>query len=358
MIFCIFIIVGFDSIPALESVVPADIMNVFNQIGQIDNTYDTVLLYEISYQNRVLNTMREYSAIMKNHRAVMEEKLENWIGHDSELENHMMYSIRGGKCTRSLLSVLMGKHYGIDMEILDPLLISTELSQSASLIFDDLPAQDDAQTRRGVECLHIVHPEYVAQMTGLAMVMESYRTLTYLPIDDAKKSAVMRMVTECAGKNGLCKGQLIDLEESIRTIDEFKEMYWLKTGIAFYVPLAGVSIIAGKEEDLPTVREIAYNLGVAYQIRDDLMEESQSPSKKANRTATRIVDISYEKSLREFYKARQAVLDGIIKLGMTHAMSYLLGLVCKVLVIDTDTDDIYNSDTAMKRYYLSISREY
>jgi geranylgeranyl pyrophosphate synthase len=329
------------TIEDLKNIIPTEIKNIFDMCIGIRDSPQSVLQYEQIYRNRVLSTMSAYSSAIKTHQDDMTRKINEWIGNDSDLSKYILYAANGGKCTRSLLTRLMGMHYGIDCKTIDHFMISIELSQSASLLFDDLPAQDDAHIRRGVDCLHIIYPEYVAQMTGLSMVMESYRALTYMPIDDVTKNKIIRMSTELAGKDGLCKGQLIDLEESPKTIEEFKEMYWLKTGIAFYVSLAGVAIIANKEDDLHIIRNIAYNLGVAYQIRDDLLEVAADQNKMASRTALRIVDVDYNESLREFYKARTAVFDRFIELGMSHAISHFLGLICKVLRLDSDTDEIY-----------------
>ncbi|MDN4608942.1 polyprenyl synthetase family protein [Sporosarcina highlanderae] len=185
------------------------------------------------------------------------------------------YSVQGdGKRLRPIMTWVMGVHeYGLDQSAIVPLLKSLEYMHTASLIFDDLPAQDDSSYRRGRLTVHEVYNTAVAELTGLYLTQEAVVEQASLGFDP---KVVLRLIQYSAGKTTeMCRGQAMDLNSKGKqlTLDQLNTICFYKTGIAFEASLVMPAILAGKqEEEIEALKTFAYHAGIAFQIKDDLLD--------------------------------------------------------------------------------------
>lgn len=186
------------------------------------------------------------------------------------------YSLEGdGKRLRPILTWVMGvQEYGLHAQAIEPLLRSLEYMHTASLIFDDLPSQDNASTRRGRPTLHQVHNSATAELTGLLLIQKAIQEQASLDSFDAKTVlALMKYSSQKA--EDLCMGQLMDLNSKGEnlTLEQLNEICFYKTGIAFEAALVMPAILAQvNEQEIAILKIFAYHAGIAFQIKDDLLD--------------------------------------------------------------------------------------
>ncbi|MFX3636027.1 MAG: polyprenyl synthetase family protein [Candidatus Pristimantibacillus sp.] len=186
------------------------------------------------------------------------------------------YSLEGdGKRLRPILTWVMSvQEYGLHAQAIEPLLRSLEYMHTASLIFDDLPSQDNAPTRRGRPTLHQVHNSATAELTGLLLIQKAIQEQASLNLFDAK--AVLALMKYSSQKaEDLCMGQLMDLNSKGEnlTLEQLNEICFYKTGIAFEAALVMPAILAQvNEQEIAILKTFAYHAGIAFQIKDDLLD--------------------------------------------------------------------------------------
>ncbi|MFS0690593.1 polyprenyl synthetase family protein [Sporosarcina sp. 179-K 8C2 HS] len=186
------------------------------------------------------------------------------------------YSLQGdGKRLRPIMTWVMGVHeYGLDQSAIVPLLKSLEYMHTASLIFDDLPSQDNSPVRRGRPTLHHMYNTATAELAGLYLTQKAVEEQASLEQFDPE--AVLRLIRYSAGKTtDMCKGQAMDLNSKGKrlTLEQLNTMCFYKTGIAFEASLVMPAILAGKQEgELKALKRFAYHAGIAFQIKDDLLD--------------------------------------------------------------------------------------
>ncbi|MBD2868210.1 polyprenyl synthetase family protein [Paenibacillus arenilitoris] len=186
------------------------------------------------------------------------------------------YSLVGnGKRLRPILAWVMGvEEYGLETSAIAPLLRSLEYMHTASLIFDDLPSQDNASTRRGRSTLHHVHDSATAELTGLFLIQEAIHEQASLgQFNPATVLELMRYSARTAEE--LCMGQGMDLDAKGKTLtrEQLKSICFYKTGKAFEAALIMPAILAkAGEGEIAQLKAYAYHAGIAFQIKDDLLD--------------------------------------------------------------------------------------
>ncbi|KAA9022575.1 polyprenyl synthetase family protein [Niallia endozanthoxylica] len=215
----------------------------------------------------VRNHINAYLPILRNEKTAI---LKNPIIDAAN------YSLSGdGKRLRSIIAWAMGvKEYGLSQSAIIPLLQSLEYMHTASLILDDLPSQDNASTRRGRPTLHQVYHTSIAELTGLFLTQKAVEEQASLESFDVK--TVLSLIQYSARKvQDMCEGQAMDLESAgkILTLEELSIMSFYKTGIAFEASLIMPAILANaKESEIAILKKFAYHAGIAFQIKDDLLD--------------------------------------------------------------------------------------
>ena len=164
--------------------------------------------------------------------------------------------------------------YGLNKSAIVPLLKSLEYMHTASLIFDDLPAQDNASTRRGRPTLHQVYDTAIAELTGLYLTQKAIEEQASL--DQFNPKTVLKLIQYSSRITGdMCRGQAMDLDSKGKqlTLEQLNTMCFYKTGIAFEASLIMPAILAHAEEsELEVLKLFARHAGIAFQIKDDLLD--------------------------------------------------------------------------------------
>ncbi|OWA35561.1 geranyl transferase [Saccharibacillus sp. O16] len=186
------------------------------------------------------------------------------------------YSLAGsGKRLRPILARLVATEgYGLSAEQVRPLLKSLEYLHTASLIFDDLPSQDNADTRRGRQTLHTRYDGATAELSGLLLIQQGVREQSR--IQGFKAETVLELMHYSARKaEELCMGQALDLKSRGQTLnlEQLNEICFYKTGVAFEACLVMPAMLANvPQEQIKLLEKFAYHAGIAFQIRDDLLD--------------------------------------------------------------------------------------
>jgi geranylgeranyl pyrophosphate synthase len=186
------------------------------------------------------------------------------------------YSLEGdGKRLRPIITWVIGiNEFGLKHSAIVPLLRSLEYMHTASLIFDDLPSQDNASIRRGRPTLHQVYNISIAELTGLFLTQKAIGEQASLDQFDSK--TVLKLIQYSAQiTEDMCKGQAMDLDSKGKqlALEQLNMMSFYKTSIAFEASLIMPAILANISElEIEHLRKFAYHAGIAFQIKDDLLD--------------------------------------------------------------------------------------
>jgi geranylgeranyl pyrophosphate synthase len=164
--------------------------------------------------------------------------------------------------------------YGLKSSAILPLLKSLEYMHTASLIFDDLPSQDNASTRRGRPTLHQVYDTGIAELTGLYLTQKA--TEEQASLDQFDPTTVLKLIQYSAQvTEDICSGQAMDLNSKGKplTLEQLNTLSFYKTGKAFEAALLMPAILAQATElEIQVLKKFAYHAGIAFQIKDDLLD--------------------------------------------------------------------------------------
>lgn len=190
--------------------------------------------------------------------------------------NYALYS--GGKRLRSVLAYFMGQSvYHFDEDQCKDMATMLEYMHTASLIFDDLPSQDNADVRRGKPTLHIKYQSpATAELSAVYLMMRAVEIQS--DISNHPPQAVLNSLKYAANTTQLiCEGQLEDIkpEHNQTEIEDIEKVYWLKTGLAIEAALVIPALLAEQDDiHISYLKKLARHLGMAFQIKDDLLDFS------------------------------------------------------------------------------------
>ncbi|GAA3907484.1 polyprenyl synthetase family protein [Sphingomonas limnosediminicola] len=192
-------------------------------------------------------------------------------------------AIGGGKRLRPLLVCASGDLFGVSRAASLQAGLAVECIHVHSLIHDDLPCMDDDDLRRGKPTVHVAFDESTAILAGdslLALAFEILAGASIHPIADVCAELV-RDLAFAAGASGMAGGQMLDLldDDGPSDIEAIARLQRLKTGalIAWCVE-AGAILGGATAEQRTSLRGYAQNLGLAFQIADDLLDEDGDPA--------------------------------------------------------------------------------
>jgi geranylgeranyl diphosphate synthase type II len=206
-----------------------------------------------------------------------------------QLHKAMRYSLLGsGKRIRPVVTVMVATHLGgAENVAIDPA-CAIEMVHSASLILDDLPLMDDATLRRGQPANHIVYGEGTALLAAMALLNCAYATLASARgLDAALRLRLITMLCDSIGSDGLIGGQMLDLENwPGRDADSLEQTNMLKTAALFVLGAeAGARIAEVTTQEVQAVRNFARDLGLAFQMFDDLLDVSHTEAEAGKNVA-------------------------------------------------------------------------
>ena len=214
--------------------------------------------------------------------AAIEQYLKDFYAqfHDlpqSKLFEAMEYSLlAGGKRLRPLLAMEFCRISGGDPRAAAPFAGAVEMIHTYSLIHDDLPSMDNDDFRRGRPTNHKVHGEAMAILAGDALLTDAFMLASTAQLADPKDMAfAIGMLAECAGSLGMVGGQVLDInsEERELTEQEVLDIQTRKTGALINAACVLGAIAGGAtEEQIDAAAQFAAGLGLAFQIRDDMLD--------------------------------------------------------------------------------------
>lgn len=207
-------------------------------------------------------------------------------GYNNTLIESMKYSLfAGGKRLRPILALAAYDLFGKNTCEVMPYACALEMIHTYSLIHDDLPAMDNDDYRRNKLTNHKVYGEGIAILAGDGLLNYSFEIM----LDNALKQKnfyphirSIKEIANSAGIDGMIGGQVVDLESEDKAIkqDTLNYIHLNKTAALITAPLKVGAIIGGaKEEDIKCMEEIGLNLGLAFQIKDDILDVIGDESK-------------------------------------------------------------------------------
>ena len=232
--------------------------------------------------------MVDFKRDLQAHADAVERLLLNVLppesGPQARLHAAMRYaSLDGGKRMRPFLVAGGARLFDVPDARALRVGVAIELIHCYSLIHDDLPAMDDAPTRRGRPSCHVEFDDATAVLAGDALQSLAFEVLAGEAThpDPAVRIELVRMLAHAAGAPGMCGGQMIDLEAETRRLgyDETVVLQRLKTGALFrFASESGAVLGEASSPERAALAAYADDLGLAFQIKDDLLDVQGDPN--------------------------------------------------------------------------------
>jgi farnesyl diphosphate synthase len=203
---------------------------------------------------------------------------------ESQLFSAMRYAcLAGGKRIRPFLVIATARIFTVPESSALRVAAALEMLHCFSLVHDDLPAMDNAETRRGKPALHRRYDEATAILVGDALLMLSIALLAEHKThpDPAVRCELIQRLGLAAGYAGMARGQMLDLLAEHRQLScsDIERMEWLKTGaLLSFACEAGAILGEASSAARQALRRYAGNIGVAFQIIDDLLDVESTES--------------------------------------------------------------------------------
>jgi geranylgeranyl diphosphate synthase, type II len=216
------------------------------------------------------------------HKIMLESQLEAFIQKlqaPEVLKEAMLYSLKaGGKRIRPLLLFATLDAFGVNTKVGLYPAAAIEMIHTYSLIHDDLPSMDDDDLRRGMPTNHKIFGEANAILAGDSLLTYSFQIVSETPeeLADLKtKIALISLLAQSAGAEGMVGGQVADIEGEGKLLDlkELEYIHLHKTGkLLMCSVLSGALLANATKEQSENLAAFAKHLGMAFQIRDDILD--------------------------------------------------------------------------------------
>lgn len=218
--------------------------------------------------------------------AVIGKFLPQEEGYQKTVLEAMNYSIlAGGKRLRPMLMEETYRLFGGTGSVVKPFMAAMEMIHTYSLVHDDLPAMDNDEYRRGRKTTHVVYGEGMAILAGDGLLNYAFETaLKAFDIEPENSNIpkALQVLAKKAGVYGMIGGQTADIEGEEMEQDKVTNELLLfihenKTAALIQSSMMIGAILAGaKQEEIEAVEKIAYNIGIAFQIQDDILDITSS----------------------------------------------------------------------------------
>jgi len=214
------------------------------------------------------------------------DKIFRDFASSSGIVKAMKYSLMaGGKRIRPVLCLAATEAVGGNLESALPAACALEMIHTYSLIHDDLPAMDNDVLRRGKPTCHVAFDEATAILTGDALLTLAFQNLSS-PLNIKESQAlvwlnVIHIISIAAGYKGMIDGQMKDIisEGTSLSLDDLKNMHALKTGALIEASIFSGAILGnGSQEQINQLGIYAKNLGLAFQVTDDILNVEGNPA--------------------------------------------------------------------------------
>jgi geranylgeranyl diphosphate synthase type II len=212
-------------------------------------------------------------------KSIIQSYLPEEEGFQRTLLEAVNYSMLvGGKKLRPLLMQQTYVMFGGKSAVIQPFMAAMEMIHTHSLIHDDLPAMDNDEYRRGKKTTHVVYGEAMAILAGDALLNLAYETAAKafdMEPDNPRIGKAFQVLAGKTGLDGMIGGQSVDVEfvDQPLTEEQLYFIYRLKTGALIEASMMIGAILAGaSDEDVEKVKMAARNVGLAFQIQDDILD--------------------------------------------------------------------------------------
>jgi geranylgeranyl pyrophosphate synthase len=223
---------------------------------------------------------------LDHYRRRVDQKLTDVLHADPEVPERLLAAMRysvlgGGKRVRPLLVYASGELVGAAEEHLDSLAAAVELIHAYSLVHDDLPAMDDDDLRRGRPTTHRQFDEATAILAGDALQALAFEVLATDAALAARPQALVKILAwlaRAAGPAGMVGGQQLDMDAEGQRVDEpgLERIHRGKTGALIRASIMMPSELGDlRKEQRANLDIFASDIGLVFQIRDDLLEVEQ-----------------------------------------------------------------------------------
>lgn len=288
--------------------------------------------------------MNNFDAVFSSEKDAVEEIIYGYcpdeFGKQSLIFEAMNYSVKaGGKRLRPILMIETFKLFGEDEELVYPFMAAIEFIHTYSLVHDDLPAMDDDEFRRGQKTTHAKYGEDIGILAGDGLLNYAYEVMSEAVVKNPSASKAMAVIAKKAGPYGMVGGQTVDVinEGKKLDIETINFIHNLKTAALIEASMMAGAILGGAtDEQVLQVESIAKNIGMAFQIQDDILDVTGDEAKlgkpvlsdEKNEKDTYITLIGLEESQQKVKDLSNLAIDGIKALGDNE---FLVTLVEKLI---------------------------
>ena len=218
---------------------------------------------------------KQYQEYLARANQALKKACETFLPEESEVCRAARYSLLGGgKRIRAVLVLAVCDMLNGSAEAAEQFAAAVEMLHCYSLIHDDLPCMDDDDLRRGKPTNHKVYGETLAVLAGDALQPAAYRLILTAPgLTDAQRADCALILANASGSDGMVAGQVLDTLHHPSAQDELTEVHHLKTGAMIAgACMLGVGAAGGSEAARKAAETYGYQLGLAFQIRDDMLD--------------------------------------------------------------------------------------
>ena len=226
--------------------------------------------------------MSNFDLLSKAYRDYIEEYLESIYAEFKDLPQKQLFEameyslLAGGKRLRPIFVFDFCRMCGGDWHEAAPFAAAIEMIHTYSLIHDDLPSMDNDDFRRGRPTNHKVYGEAMAILAGDALLTDAFMMAARAELPNpADMATAIALIAECAGSMGMVGGQVLDIQAENRecTVQEVLDIQNRKTGRLISAACALGAIAGGADEErFDAACKFAAGLGLAFQIRDDMLD--------------------------------------------------------------------------------------
>ncbi len=231
----------------------------------------------------------DLGAYLEERRAEIEQALQGALPprqpDPGRLVEAMRYTLLlPGKRLRGIVCLAVADLFGGRRGDVLPLAVAVEMVHAASLVLDDLPAFDDATRRRGAPASHLVFGEATAVLASIGLLSRAFGYLAercrarFMGRDDAV--GAVAALARAVGEDGMIAGEALDLaaRDSTPGLEDLERIHALKTGSLFIACAVESARIAGAgPAERAALHAYAKNLGLAFQVVDDLLDATGDP---------------------------------------------------------------------------------
>ncbi len=284
--------------------------------------------------------MNNFDAVFSNEKDTVEEIIYGFcpdeFGKQSLIFEAMNYSVKaGGKRLRPILMLETFRLFDEDEALVYPFMTAIEFIHTYSLVHDDLPAMDDDEFRRGQKTTHAKYGEDIGILAGDGLLNMAYEIMSEAVVKNPSAAKAMAVIAKKAGAYGMVGGQTVDVVNEGKKLDieTVNYIHNLKTAALIEASMMAGAILGGaKEEQVLQVESIAKNIGMAFQIQDDILDVTGDEEKlgkpvlsdEKNEKDTYITLIGLDESKQKVKDLSNLAIDGVKALGENEFLETLI----------------------------------